>query len=407
MDRKTRKRKPSAPVSRVPPPNGVMELTDLGFFSIVELNDGSLLADNGRRSTDGGRSWSEPRPLAPHLTSSTTSSLGNGLIRLASGALLYACEGMVSLSRDEGRTWGPTVEACPGMIGLGYFGDELIQIEGGRLLYPMHMNFSPRHPEFERQSILARGFWRDTIYATEGHHHQPEFYFSFAVYSDDEGKTWHTPHEEADWSGALMGWFDEQGFANGRCGALPFGEATMAETGDHHVLLMGRSTVSRVLQTRSADGGTTWTAVLPSMLANSGSPVRLRRIPSTGDLLLVWNQVSREEVSRGYRRGRLSAAISKDGGHSWENHKTIELSTGLEDIARIPPESPITMVRSRHHVGYLPEEYAYYHYANVTFAGDRVFVVYNRGMPLRGIAELNLQEQQKVLRIYPLSWFYS
>jgi len=49
---------------------------------------------------------------------------------------------------------------------------------------------------------------------------------------------------------------------------------------------------------------------------------------------------------------------------------------------------------------------AYFHYANVTFVGDKVFISYLRGSPLLGIAEQNLKEQENVLRIYPLEWFY-
>jgi hypothetical protein len=132
----------------------------------------------------------------------------------------------------------------------------------------------------------------------------------------------------------------------------------------------------------------------------------LTRIPKTGDLLCVWNQVSREEIRRGYRRGRLSAAISKDNGFSWTNFKTLELSEGLEDVARIAPEYPISMVRARQFVGDLPEGFSYFHYADVAFVGDKVFLMYLRGGPLFGIAEQKLGEQRDVLRIYPLEWFY-
>jgi hypothetical protein len=129
-------------------------------------------------------------------------------------------------------------------------------------------------------------------------------------------------------------------------------------------------------------------------------------LPETKDLLLVWNQMSREEIRRGYRRGRLSSAISKDGGHSWEHFKTIELSDGLEDIDRIPPEYPLTMVRARDFVGALPDGWAYFHYANMDVVGDKIVLRYLRGTPLLGIAEQNLQAQESVMRVYPVGWFY-
>ena len=40
-------------------------------------------------------------------------------------------------------------------------------------------------------------------------------------------------------------------------------------------------------------------------------------VPGTGDLLLVWNQASAEEIQNGLSRHRLSTAISNDGGASW------------------------------------------------------------------------------------------
>jgi hypothetical protein len=129
-------------------------------------------------------------------------------------------------------------------------------------------------------------------------------------------------------------------------------------------------------------------------------------LPKTGDLLIVWNQISREEIRRGYRRGRLSSAISTDGGHSWQKFKTLELSEGLEAIDRIPPEFPAQMVRARDWVGPLPDRWAYFHYANLDVVGDQVVVRYNRGSPLLGVAEQNLKKQELVMRIYPIEWFY-
>ena len=116
----------------------------------------------------------------------------------------------------------------------------------------------------------------------------------------------------------------------------------------------------------------------PTELAASYSPPRLRRIPATGDLICVWNQVSREEIRRGYRRGRLSCAISRDSGESWEHFRTIEVSAGLADVDQIAPEHPIIPVIGLPEVGALPDDFATFDYPNVCFAGDRVFLIYHR-----------------------------
>jgi len=141
-----------------------------------------------------------------------------------------------------------------------------------------------------------------------------------------------------------MEWFDFEGRPNGSCGQTSCFEPTIAETKDGNVLFLARSTVGRLVQSYSTDGGDHWNAVVPSDLSSSESPALMVTLPKTRDLLIIWNQISREEIRRGYRRGRLSSAISTDGGHSWGKFKTLELSEGLEDRDRVPPEFPIKML---------------------------------------------------------------
>lgn len=387
-------------IFRKPPPEGVAELVGLGINSLVELKDGSLLANNGRVSTDGGLTWNEPRSFGEGVS-------GNGLLRLKSGALALTSGSHIWLSKDEGKTWGQAVEVFPRMVGgPHHLGDEMIQLSSGRLLYPAYVSFSGMHPELKYEDVSSYGTWKSQRIQVEGHGHMPEIYVTYIAYSDDEGKSWHLAEGNHGRPNALMGWFNEEGIPNGHRGVTGFGEVTAAEAKDGRVLLFGRPLVNRIVQSYSNDGGETWSAVLPTELANSISPPRLRCIPKTGDLMCVWNQVSREEIQRGYRRGRLSVAISENSGATWGNFKTIELSEGLEDIERIPEEYPIKMVRARDDVGQLPEGWSYFHYANACFASDKVYITYLRGSPLLGVAEQNLKKQEQVLRIYPLRWFY-
>ena len=91
---------------------------------------------------------------------------------------------------------------------------------------------------------------------------------------------------------------------------------------------MPESTVGRLVCSYIRDGGLTWSAVRPTELAASYSPPAVTTVPGTGDLICVWNQVSREEIRRGYRRGyrrgRLSAAVSRDSGATWQEFRTID-----------------------------------------------------------------------------------
>jgi hypothetical protein len=60
------------------------------------------------------------------------------------------------------------------------------------------------------------------------------------------------------------------------------------------------------------------------VLASSYSPCRLGILPGTGDMVVIWNQVSREEIRKGLRRCRLSSAVSSDGGRTWAHFKNID-----------------------------------------------------------------------------------
>ena len=391
--------------------DGVVEMTGIGADGgIVELKDGSLMLAQGgsyRISTDGGLTWGESQSLDCEIGA-------GGLIRLQSGALaIYGSTGgnhCFASSTDEGKTWSEPSVICP-TSAMGPMNHSMIQLSSGRLLLTGYWEgldswdyiggtMVSVHPELQYLDVSAWGLWRDQRIQVEGHAHAPEMAMCMVYRSDDEGQTWEKH------PGALMGWFDFEGKVNGYCGNIGCFEPTIAETKDGNVLLIMRATVGRQVQSFSSDGGEQWYAVVPSELPSSESPALMVTLPRTGDLLIVWNQMSREEIRRGYRRGRLSAAISKDGGHSWENFKTLELSEGLEDTDRIPPEYPIQMVRARDWVGPLPDAWAYFHYANIDVVGDKVIIRYSRGTPLLGVAEQNLHRQEPVMRIYPLEWFY-
>jgi len=411
-------------------PAGVIETIGIGTDGgIVRLTDGSLLLAQGgsaawsgaqvlaRYSHNDGQTWETPTPFPAPI------GVG-GMIRLHSGALAAygnaleanadSRSAFFSKSLDDGRTWSEpsVIYDYPNLTHLFH---SLIQLKSGRLLFAVYWEgfdaWEPVnggaggvlgvHPELQYADVCTYGTWRGERYAVEGHGHAPEMGMTLVYRSDDDGATWQKH------PGGLMGWFDSEGVVNGNGGQTGCYEPTLAETRDGHVLLLMRSTVGRLVQSVSIDEGEHWTAVKPSDLPSSESPGVLVSVPETDDLLIIWNQVSREEIRRGYRRGRLSSAISRDGGHSWEQFKTLEVSEGLEDLERIPPEYPLQMVRARDDVGPLPEGWAFFHYPNIDIVDDLVIVRYSRGTPLLGVAEQNLHLDETVLRVYPIAWFYA
>ena len=192
-------------------------------------------------------------------------------------------------------------------------------------------------------------------------------------------------------------------------------------------LLMARAKIGRLVQSWSRDGGLTWYPAEPTELASSQSPPLLIRIPRTGDLLCIWNQVSGAEIRRGFLRGRLSAAVSTDDGLTWGHFRTLELQPGMDEVARVAPEFPMP----RHLVGrspfsHLPDDFAMFTYPNVDIVEEQVFVRYLRAWaravegrearpvddqaprmwPRHEDREAEMQFES-VLRQYPLAWFYS
>jgi len=416
------------PTFRKPPPEGVVEHSGLGRgegTAMVELDDGTLMLIAGSDyliSGDGGQTWGDPQPL----NCEAMGAAGNlSCLRLQSGALALAHRGkqeagrgteqynwnpfLLSVSADEGRSW------CGGwpmkLLGGPYY-DAMVQLATGRLLMPSRICLSNnQHPGLECEQASSYGYWQGLRVQISGHYHYPEIDIAAVSYSDDDGRTWQRCE------GQLMGWFDAEGMLNGRGGITAVDEPNVDECSDGRVMLLARSTVGRLVQSYSADGGETWEPVLPSDLAASYSPPRLRRIPSTGDLLCIWNQVSRDEIRRGYRRGRLSCAISQDNGASWQHFKTMEVTAGLEDTDRIAPQHPITPIVALPELGTLPEGFASFDYANAWFVGDKVLVLYHRSWieaDEGAQAAVTLGERhgtarkpgETVLRIYPLAWFY-
>ena len=364
-------------------------------------------------SDDQGRTWSDPKPLMQG--SAPVRSTGNvlGLLRLQSGriALCYGrtsdgasetdelLEGPSSAktereeiffrtSGDEGATWSDEISVTP-MPGdeLYAFHGSMVQLASGRIILPAYTNFS--HNYVGR----PRGV---------GHGWLPEYCATHMLYSDDEGKTW-------DHTGGLFMWKDM-----GQGGHVDCNEACVADTADGRVLMLARNSNMRVLRSYSRDGGKSWSLVEFSDLSTSDAPVRLKRIPSTGDLLIVWNQVTTDEHRNGYGRSRLSTAISKDSGNTWQHFKNLEVSPGMSRAAKIYDPQPPQFARSGQYTkpDQIPNNSIRgmyrYSYSNVHFFNDQVYIDHDHFFrPNVWATKEQRREVYQKLHILPLDWLYS
>jgi Neuraminidase (sialidase) len=245
----------------------------------------------GRYSKDGGRTWtSEDAPILADEGAMNVMSVS--LLRLKDGriALFYLrknsvtdCRPCMRHSRDEGKTWSdPAVCASSD----GYYvlnNDRAVQLRSGRIVLPVAY-----HPSIDGK-FGSRGV-------------------AMAFLSDDAGATWRSSKSQLKSDSADRAGFQEPG---------------VIELKDGRVMMFIRTQSGSQYLSYSSDGCDTWTEARASEIASPLSPASIERIPSTGDLLMVWNDHSgvdesfRANQSRGGKRTPLTVAISRDEGRTW------------------------------------------------------------------------------------------
>jgi hypothetical protein len=378
---------------------------------MVELKDGRWLMVwsglNASYSDDRGRTWSASEPLQTGDEPIIGTGAPTCLLRLQSGklGLLYGhlsgtAGGTLAgyalcfrTSDDEGKSWSEeTAINLPGETASNYH-DVLFQLRSGRLVLPTR--FCPPCTFPELKDAGAYGTFQGKRFKTEGHAHGPEIDTSQVYFSDDDGATWkRCPQDIVIWH------------QDGYGGMWPCDEPGAVQLRDGRLLMMFRTTLGRLYQSFSNDEGLTWSLPQPTELASSYSPCRLRIIPTTGDLLCVWNQVSRDEIRRGFRRSRLSLAISTDDGDSWNDFKTLEVGGPADRDNRIAPDDKIGMVRGKKELGELPTDMIYVSYPNAHFFGDEVVLLYDFGPQLDASTDPPSWPRHRKIVIHPIEWLY-
>ena len=101
-------------------------------------------------------------------------------------------------------------------------------------------------------------------------------------------------------------------------------EPGVVELKNGQIMMIIRASPGVQYQAFSKDRGQTWTAASPTNIKSPLSPATITRIPSTGDLLMVWNNNDGSNPATKGKRTPLTIAVSKDEGKTWEHTKNIE-----------------------------------------------------------------------------------
>ncbi len=275
--------------------------------SVVVLKDGSLLYATteffgsesdfanakiiAKSSRDGGRSWSTARVLQENVGKNNVMSVTLrrlGAAELADSPIAFSYLVKNSMhdlkvhmrsSTDEAQTFSQPILVSndPGYHVMN--NDRVARLSSGRLLAPI---------------------------ASTADVGSVNHFISFCYLSDDKGLTWRRSKTTVDYP---------------QRGAL---EPEIFEMQDGRAAMIIRTQLGHIAIGYSIDGGETWSNATSWNVRAPEAPSTIRRIPATGDLLLIYNDTYTPGAGHGGKRTPLTTAVSKDDGKTWQHIRNIE-----------------------------------------------------------------------------------
>lgn len=266
------------------------------LYSISEFNSGpgdhATAQIVAARSTDGGRTWEDKKVIQPNvgklnvMSSSLirTGDVYNGETTLGHFYLvknsLKDLQIHLRNSHDEAITFDAPIRITsePGYHVMN--NDRVQRLKSGRLILPV---------------------------ASTSDVGSVNHFISHSIYSDDGGMTWSQSENRVDYH---------------RRGAM---EPEIIEFKDGRLGMIFRTQLGHIGISYSSDEGETWTEGESWGVVAPESPSTCRRIPSTGDLLLIWNDNYEPGAGHQGKRIPLTAAISDDEGKTWKHKRNLEV----------------------------------------------------------------------------------
>jgi len=263
---------------------------------VGDLSSGARIAVI--RSRDNGLTWSQPQTLFAEegydLYHASLARLKDGRIGLTytkrKSRPSLRGEKVFRHSADEGAAWSEEILISDGQWRFYQTSacDRLVVLSSGRLVHPVSRADAPSAPD---KSVAT------LVYA-----------------SDDGGRTWQrkTPQPLAEPDGRM------------------FHEASIVEYAPGKLLLLARTRTGRLWESRSDDGGDTWSVPRATDIGAPAAPPWLSVMPGGKSILLIWNPTPSKGI---LPRDILASQISDDGGRTWRNYREIERISGVISYA--------------------------------------------------------------------------
>ena len=272
---------------------------------IVALNDGSLLMSftkdggiMGIKSSDAGKTWGDSftlvakpaKPAKGRYAHPSFLRLNNDHILMSyiyttSPTTPYFGYNFVRRSADEGKTWTDQFLMTPYSGYAAVHNDKLLELSSGR--------------------IVAMGHHKAHFPSSRDH----SGYVGLAFYSDDLGHSWQSSKNFVDMQ------------------PVEVQEADAVELKDGRVMMFARSYSGHPVRAYSSDQCETWSEgelIKELKMPYAGLPT-VKRIPSTDDLLFIWNSEKSTDKNNHQirRRSALTTAISQDEGKTFSHIRYI------------------------------------------------------------------------------------
>jgi len=286
--------------------NTIPQVARLGNNNLITVWSASAKSGGGSKvyiavSKDGARTWSAPAAV---LSDPEKSMADPNL--LVDGNRVFVYSSKVNMpnriekswtigieSTDNGATWSEPFEvATQHQYVVGKQHNAIVLRDGSYLMG------------------LAWDKWPEVGMAARS---EGEMDLTTGVLISRDGRKW-TQH------GALHATFEKltPGGTNGLC------EPSFVELENGEILMLLRSGATHHYESRSRDGGLTWSKPVPSPLPGHNTPTALTRLQQNPrEIVAVWNNAP-------LVRTPLSAAVSVDGGRTWSAPRIIAKADGLQ-----------------------------------------------------------------------------